>query len=90
MKGKMYEKMKGKINTWMQEGREERKDEKKKGSIPQVSEKGPINQTSPQESRKKGAKISQNGYKSDPKGSHNEAKAGKKSEQRLQDDLGPL
>ena len=88
MKGRMYERMKGKIDTWMQEGREERKDEKKKGSIPQVSEKGPNNQTSTPESTKKGAKIDQNGAKIDPKGSQNEAKTDKKSEQRLQDDLG--
>ena len=64
MRGRMYERTKGKIDTWMQEGREERKDEKKKGSIPQVSEKGPNNQTS-------GAKI-------DPKASQNEAKIDKK------------
>ena len=63
---------------------------KKKGSIPQVSEKGPNNQTSTPESTKKGAKIDQNGAKIDPKGSQNEAKTDKKSEQRLQDDLGPL
>ena len=54
MNGRMYERMKGKIDTWMQEGREERKDEKKKGSIPQVSEKGPNNQTSTPESTKNG------------------------------------
>ena len=90
MKGKMYERMKGKIDTWMQEGREERKNEKKKESIPQVREKGPNNQTSTPESTKKGAKIDQNGAKIDPKGSQNEAKTDKKSEQRLQDDLGPL
>ena len=89
MKGGMYEKRKGKIDTWMQEGREERKHEKKEGSIPQVSEKGPNNPTSTPESTKKGAKIDQNGAKIDPKGSQNEAKTDKKSEQRLQDDLGP-
>ena len=90
MKGRMYERMKGKIDTWMQEGREERKDEKKKGSIPQVSEKGPNNQTSTPESTKKGTEIDQNGAKIAPKGSQNEAKRDKKSEQRLQDDLGPV
>ena len=90
MKGGMYEKRKGKIDTWMQEGREERKHEKKEGSIPQVSEKGPKNPTSTPESTKKGAKIDQNGDKIDPKGSQNEAKTDKKSEQRLQDDLGSL
>ena len=90
MKGRMYARMNGKIDTWMQEGREERKDEKKKGSIPQVSEKGPNNQTSTPESTKKGAEIDQNGAKIDPKGSQNEAKTDNKSEQRLQDDLGPL
>ena len=88
MKGKMYERMKGKIDTWMQEGREERNDEKKKGSIPQVSEKGPNNQTSTPESTKNGAEISKNCAKIDPKGSQNEAKTDKKSEQRLQGDLG--
>ena len=90
MKGGMYEKRKGKIDTWMQEGREERKHEKKEGSIPQVSEKGPKNPTSTPESTKKGAEIDQHGAKIDPKGSQNEAKTDKKSEQRLQDDLGPL
>ena len=89
MKGGMYEKRKGKIDTWMQEGREERKHEKKEGSIPQVSEKGPKNPTSTPESTKKCAKIDQNGAKIDPKGSQNEAKTDKKSEQRLQGDLGP-
>ena len=89
MKGRMYERMKGKIDTWMQEGREERKEEKKKGSIPQVSEKGPNNQTSTPESTKKGTEIDQNGAKIDPKASQNETKTNKKSEQRLQDDLGP-
>ena len=89
MKGGMYEKRKGKIDTWMQEGREERKHEKKEGSIPQVSEKGPKNPTSTPESTKKGAKIDQHGAKIDPKGSQNEAKTDNKSEQRLQGDLGP-
>ena len=89
MKGGMYEKRKGKIDTWMQEGREERKHEKKEGSIPQVSEKGPKNPTSTPESTKKGAKIDQNGAKIDPKGSQNEAKTDKKSKQPRQDDLGP-
>ena len=53
MKGGMYEKRKGKIDTRMQEGREERKYEKKEGSIPQVSGKGPKNPTSTPESTKK-------------------------------------
>ena len=57
MKGGMYEKREGKIDTWMQEGREERKHEKKEGSITQVSEKGQKNQTSTSEATKKGAKI---------------------------------
>ena len=34
----------------LEEGREERKREKKKGAIPEVSEKGPKNQTSTPES----------------------------------------
>ena len=38
----------------MEEGREERKDEKKKGSIPEVSKKGQKNQTSTAESSQKG------------------------------------
>ena len=29
------------IDAWLEEGREERKREKKKGAIPEVSEKGP-------------------------------------------------
>ena len=41
MKGNMFENMKGKIYGYMEEGREERKDEKKKGSIPEVIGKGP-------------------------------------------------
>ena len=44
----------------------------------------------PQNLQKKGTEIDQNGAKIDPKGSQNEAKTDKKSEQRLQDDLGPL
>ena len=43
----------------------------------------------PQNLQKKGTEIDQNGAKIDPKGSQNEAKTDKKSEQRLQDDLGP-
>ena len=39
---------------------------------------------------KKGANIDQNGAKIAPKGSQNEAKKDNKSEQRLQDDLGPV
>ena len=37
-----------------------------------------------------GTEIDQNGAKIDPKGSQNEAKTDNKSEQRLQDDLGPV
>ena len=36
-----------------------------------------------------GARIDQNRAKIDPKGSQNKAKTDKKSQQRLQDDLGP-
>ena len=43
----------------------------------------------PQNLQKKGAEINQNGTKIDPKGPQNEDKTDKKSEQRLQDDLGP-
>ena len=46
----MYERMKGETYALVEERREERKDEKKKGSIPQVSEKGPNNQISTPES----------------------------------------
>ena len=67
----------------LQEGREEQKREKKKGAIPEVSEKGPNNQTSTPESTKKATKIKQNGAKIDPKWSQNEAKTNKKSEQRF-------
>ncbi len=45
MKGNMYERMNGKIDVWVEAGREERKDEKK-GSIPEVIEKGFKKQTS--------------------------------------------
>ena len=44
----------------------------------------------PQNLQKKGAEINENGAKIDRKGSQNEAKRDKKSEQRLQDDLGPV
>ena len=74
---------------WLEEGREERKCEKKKGAIPEVSEKGPKNQTSNPKLLKKGARIDQNRAKIDPNGSQNKAKRDKKSQQRLQDDLGP-
>ena len=49
MKGRMYERRKGQ-NRCLDGGREERQDEKKKGSIPEVIEKGPTNQTSTLES----------------------------------------
>ena len=54
-----------------------------------MSEKGPKNQTSTPNLSKKGPRIDQNRTKIDPKGSQNEAKRDKKSQQRLQDDLGP-
>ena len=50
MKGSIYEKTEGRIDVWLAEGREERKREKKKGAIPEVSEKGPKNQASTPES----------------------------------------
>ena len=62
-------------------------DERMKGTM---SERGRNIKHRPQNLSKKGAKIDQNGAKIDPKGSQNEAKTDKKSEQRLQDDLGPL
>ena len=77
------------IDAWLDEGREERKREKKKGAIPEVNEKGPKNETSTQHLLKKGTRINQNRAKIGPKGSQNEAKRDKKSQQRLQDDLGP-
>ena len=43
-------KTEGQVDAWLEEGREERKREKKKGAIPEVSEKGPKNQTSTPES----------------------------------------
>ena len=46
----MYEKMNGQIHAWLEEGREKQKREKKKGSIPEVSEKVLKNQTSTPES----------------------------------------
>ena len=92
MKGRMYERMKGKIDTWMQEGREERKDEKKKGSIPQVSEKGPNNQTSTPESTKKGCrnrpKWCQNQPKRVPKRSQDRQKIRATSSRRSWTPLG--
>ena len=72
----------------LQEGREERKREKKKGAIPEVSEKGPKNQHRPRNLSKMGARIEQNRSKIDPKGSQNKDKTGKKSKQPRQDDLG--
>ena len=50
MKGLMYERMKGKIDAWMEEGTQERTDEKKTGSIQEAIEKMPKNQTSTPES----------------------------------------
>ena len=38
------------MDAWLDEGREERKREKKKGSIPEAREKRPKNQTSTPES----------------------------------------
>ena len=49
MKESMYEGMKAEIYASTEEGRE-RKDEKKKGSIPEVSEEGLKNQASTPES----------------------------------------
>ena len=54
-----------------------------------MNEKGPKNETSIQNLLKKGARIDQNRAKIDPKGFQNKAKRDKKSQQRLQDDLGP-
>ena len=67
MKGSMYERIKGKIDAWMEEGREERKDEVKKGSIPEVIEKGPKNQTST-------PKSVENGCQNRPKSCQNRPK----------------
>ena len=50
IKGSIYEKTEGQIDAWLEEGREERKREKKKGAIPEVSEKRPKNKTSTPES----------------------------------------
>ena len=49
----MYEKAEGQIDAWLEGGREERKREKKKGALPEVSEKKPKNQTSTPESIQK-------------------------------------
>ena len=71
---------KGKTKGWKQEGMD-----------PTSERKGPEQSNiDPQNLQKKGTEIDQNGAKIDPKGSQNEAKTDKKSEQRLQDDLGPL
>ena len=48
--------MKAEMYGEMLEGREERKDEKKKGSIPEVIGKGPKHQTSTPKSIKKGCR----------------------------------
>ena len=50
IKESIYEKTEGQIDAWLEKGREERKREKKKGAIPEVSEKGPKNQASTPES----------------------------------------
>ena len=51
----------------LEEGREERKREKKKGAIPEVSEKGPKNQTSTPKSVEKGCQNRLKSYPNRPK-----------------------
>ena len=84
IKGSMYEKTEGPIDAWLDEGREERKREKKKGSISEVNQI----KHRPQKLLKKGIKINHHCSKIDPKSFQKEAKTDQKSEQRLQDDLG--
>ena len=83
-KESIYLKTEGQIGAWLEEGREERKREKKKGA-----KRGRKIKHRPQNLLKKGATIDQNRAKIDPKGSQNEAKRDKKSQQRLQGDPGP-
>ena len=51
----------------LEEGRQERKREKKKGAIPEVSEKGPKNQTSTPKSVEKGCQNRPKSCKNRPK-----------------------
>ena len=78
MKGSTFESTKGKIYGQMEKRRDERKDEKKKGSIPEVIGKGPKHRTSTPKSIKKVAKIDQKRAKIDPKGPQNGDKTDKK------------
>ena len=55
------------IDAWLDEGREERKREKKKGAIPEVNEKGPKNQTSTPESIKIVPESTQKGPTTKPR-----------------------
>ena len=51
----------------LEEGGEERKREKKKGAIPEVSEKGPKNQTSTPKAVEKGGQNRLKSWKNRPK-----------------------
>ena len=79
LKGRIYEKTEGRIDAWLAEGREERKREKKKGAITEVSEKRPKNQTSTPESITKRSqnqmvpKSIQTGPKAKPKQPRNQS-----------------
>ena len=67
IKGSMYEKTEVPIDAWLDEGREERKREKKKGAIPEVNEKGPKKQTSTPKSVEKGCQNRLKSCKNRPK-----------------------
>ena len=85
----MYEKMEGRIDAWLQErGKNEIVKRRRDRSQKRVKRKRQIKHR-PQKLLKKGAKIDRNGCNIDPKGSQNEAKTDEKSEQPLQDKLGP-
>ena len=89
MKGKRYERIKGKwIHGCRKEGKNERMKRRRDRSHKWAKRARTIKHR-PQNLQKKSAKIDQNGAKIAPKGSQNEAKRDKKSEQRLQGDLGP-
>ena len=76
------------MHGWRKEGKNESVKRRRERSQ-KWAKRGRKIKHRPQNLSKKGARIDQNRAKIDPKGSRNEAKRDKKSQQRLQDDLGP-
>ena len=76
------------MHGWRKEGKNESVKRRRERSQ-KWAKRGRKIKHRPQNLSKKGARIDQNRAKIDPKGFRNEAKRDKKSQQRLQDDLGP-